>query len=219
MNNTLLEALIGWPKPFIKSPDIRLLLGRSLDACKGIIKRAVHEGYLLRLRQGLYLIKMLPNKPLPNKFELAQQIYGPSYISFESALSYAGWIPEAVVVTCSACIKQTKEFRTHLGTFTYEKIPNSIFNVGVSFVKENESSYLIADPWKAIADMIYFRNRRWKSIHELSGDLRIEMAEIETSNKELLQFLSKHYPHALTQKILIKFYSELIDFLGENDEY
>ena len=53
---------------------------------------------------------------------LAGSIYGPSYISFEYALSRYGLIPEAVyAVTCATFEKKKKKkYETPFGTFTYD---------------------------------------------------------------------------------------------------
>ena len=59
---------------------------------------------------------------------LAGSIYGPSYISFEFALSYYGLIPEAVhVVTCASFEKKKKKtYDTIFGTFTYRNDVSTI---------------------------------------------------------------------------------------------
>lgn len=200
MNTMLLDRLITWPKSFITGTDLRILLDGTDDARKSIIKRAVEDGYLEKLKRDLYLIKRIPKK-LINAFEIAQLIYGPSYISFESSLSYFGWIPESVPVTCSATIKQTRNFSNVLGIFSFEKIPNTIFSMGVRWVNEEDAKFLMADPWKAIADMIYLRNKKWKDIWHLMEDFRIEAQSILNSNLALLELLAQNYPHKQTRYI------------------
>lgn len=209
MNTDLLQQLVNWPNYFITGTELKSLLPGTDDARKAIIKRAIHEGYLQRLRRDYYLIRHIPNKPMINTFELAQFIYGPSYISFESALSYYGWIPERVAVTCSATTKQTKSFNTPIGEFSFEKTPNNSFKLGVSYINEENAKYLIADPWKAIADMIYCRKKVWVTLTDLIHDLRIEKDSIQTHNLELLSKLSNEYPHKFTRQTLQIFLKEL----------
>lgn len=200
MNTLLLDKLIIWPKSFITGTDLRIILEGTDDARKSILKRAVQEGYLEKLKRDLYLIKRIPKK-LINTFEIAQLIYGPSYISFESSLSYFGWIPESVPVTCSATIKQTKNFSNVLGIFSFEKIPNTIFSLGVRWVNEEDAKFLMADPWKSITDMIYLRNKKWDDVWSLMEDLRIEKETILSSNLALLELLVQVYPHKNTRHI------------------
>lgn len=202
MNKTLLEALIHWPKPFLTGIDLQVLLDNTEDARKAIIKRAGKEGYLLRLKQNLYVIQKLPQKTMPDSFELAQFIYGPSYISFESALSYHRWIPEAVHIITSACAKKSSRFETPLGMFSFEKIPISAFSIGIHSQEEGNVRYLIATPWKAIADMIYCRKKNWADIKDLADDLRIEWETLQNSDCKILEFLAENYPHKRTQKVL-----------------
>ena len=116
----------------------------------------------------------------PEAFEIAAILYGPSYISLESALSFHGWIPESTPTINSVCSKRSKNFETFLGVFAYHNIPVSVFHIGVSssrknLMKDDEASFLIADPWKAIADFIYLRKRSWPSVIMLANDLRIEL--------------------------------------------
>ncbi len=209
MNSNLLQQLVNWPNYFISGTELKSMLPGTEDARKAIIKRAVHEDYLQRLRRDYYLIRNISNKPMINNFELAQFIYGPSYISFESALSYHGWIPERVTVTCSATVKQTKSFSTPVGEFSFEKTPNDSFKLGVSYIKKESAKYLMADPWKAIADMIYCRKKTWSTINDLMLDLRIEEDSIKNHNLDLLSELSKAYPHKLTRQTLQIFFKEL----------
>ena len=209
MNPSLLQQLINWPHYFISGTELKAILTGTEDARKAIIKRAVHESYLQRLRRDYYLIRNIANKPIINTFELAQFIYGPSYISFESALSYHEWIPERVSITCSATIKQTKSFNAPVGEFHFEKIPNDSFKLGVSYIKEENTKYLMADPWKAIADMIYCRKKRWESINDLKFDLRIEKECIKNHKLDLLAELSQTYSHKFTRQTLQIFFKEL----------
>ena len=209
MNSNLLQQLVNWPRYFISGTELKSTLSGSEDARRAVIKRAVHEGYLQRLKRDYYLICHIPNKPVINLFELAQFIYGPSCISFESALSYHGWIPERVTVICSATVKQTKSFGTPVGAFSFEKIPNESFKLGVSYIKENSAAYLMTDPWKAIADMIYCRKKQWGSVNDLMSDLRIEEDSMRSQGLSLLAELSESYHHRPTRRALKTFLKEL----------
>ena len=140
--------------------------------------------------------------------ELAPLIYGPSYVSLESALQFHGWIPEAVRVTTSITVKKSKEFETPLGLFTYHHIPLRAFSMGVNQIHQNESVLLIADPWKAIADLIYIQKRSWKNSRELCDDLRIEKESIQTADQNTLKFLSDYYPNTRTKKELKRLVDE-----------
>jgi predicted transcriptional regulator of viral defense system len=209
MNRKLLESLIHWPKSFLTYTEIILLLNKNTNSCDAVIRRAIKAGYLQRLIRGLYLITSKVGASRPDSREVAQFIYGPSYISFEAALSWHGWIPEGVRVTTSAAVKRSKEFSTSIGLFTYERIPTEVFALGVRHIKTSSGSFLMADGWKALADIIYTRNNCWSCIEDIYEDLRIEKEDLVNSNLELLKELASLYPNKCTRYYLNLYYQEL----------
>ena len=82
----------------------------------GKIQRLVKEGKLYPLTKGLYE----DDKSVSGLY-LAGAIFGPSYISFNYALSYYGLIPEAVYEFTSATTdkKKKKTYTNRFGTFSY----------------------------------------------------------------------------------------------------
>jgi predicted transcriptional regulator of viral defense system len=193
MKKNFLEILLNWPKPYVSGIDLHHILAKSADSRQGIIKRAIHKGYLVPIRRDLYLIKN-SKRSLLNSFEIAPIIYGPSYVSFESALSYHGWIPEAVRTTTCASVKRAKEFETPIGIFSYEHIPVKAFSLGVEQHQLDALTLFIASPVKALADTIYARKRVWESIDDLYEDLRIEVESFQNSDKKMLSELIENYP-------------------------
>ncbi|MFH1259498.1 MAG: type IV toxin-antitoxin system AbiEi family antitoxin domain-containing protein [Elusimicrobiota bacterium] len=73
--------------------DIKRFSGLSETAVNKIIWRYTQKGIFVRLRNGLYIFE---NLSLPPLWHIANKVYQPSYISFETALSYYGIIPESV---------------------------------------------------------------------------------------------------------------------------
>ena len=69
------------------------------------ISRDIRNGKLFKIVTGLYETDI--NTPA---YLLAGSIYGPSYISFEYALSFYGIIPERVeTITCATFKKKKKK--------------------------------------------------------------------------------------------------------------
>ena len=69
------------------------------------------RGDLIRLKQGLYVNHAdVSQKPL-SLFLIGNNLYGPSYISLQSALRYYGLIPEQVFTICSMTTKPSKIFQ------------------------------------------------------------------------------------------------------------
>ena len=204
MNKAFLQLLLRWPKPYVTGADLMFALGKSRNSQKGVIKRAVQEGALVRLKRDFYLIRRELNKPAVDRFELAPILYGPSYVSLESALQFHGWIPEAVPVVTAVTCKKAKEFETPVGVFFYSHIPMTAFSMGVSQIEQEGWTLFVAEPWKAIADLIYVQDRSWKDVEALSLDMRIEMDKLGDSDWKLLEYLSTHYPSQKTRRALEK---------------
>jgi predicted transcriptional regulator of viral defense system len=59
------------------------------------------SGELVRLQRGLYVLADRYRAQPCHSFAVAQAFAPGSYISFETALAYHGWIPERVFVTAS----------------------------------------------------------------------------------------------------------------------
>lgn len=201
MNIRFYEILLNWPKPYISGVDLHGILDKTANSRQGIIKRTIQKGYLIPIRRDLYLIKN-DRKPSLNAFEIAPIIYGPSYVSFESALSFHGWIPEAVRTITCASIKKAKEFETPVGVFSYEHIPVKAFPFGVQQYQEGVLTLFIASPLKALADIVYARRRVWESVGDLLEDFRIEAEHFRNLDKKLFVELIENYPSPRVKKAL-----------------
>jgi len=209
MDNDFQNLLYRWPRVVIKDTDIGTVFHNRPGARHSAVKRMLQKKTLLKVRRGMYLIGKPFVKEPPNPYELAQMIYGPSYISFESALSYHQLIPEAVYGTTSATAKRAKIFNTLLGVFRYTHIPLKKFYLGVLRVETKHGAFLMAEPWKAIADYCYAHHKTWKSLKDLELDLRIEHDNLDESNKELLKDLANRYPSRHVQNFLKLMVKEL----------
>ena len=166
------------------------------------IQRLVRAKKLFLVRRGLY-----ETNPHVSQHLLAGVIYGPSYVSFASALSMYGMIPERVYACTSATQNKNrrKEYHTLFGDFIYRDIPAAVYPYGVIWnTDEKEYSYQIASPEKAICDMLYTQQPVVYSMMDLEyllfDDLRIDEEEFSKLNREDLQFLCPKYHKAtLTQ--------------------
>jgi hypothetical protein len=178
------QTLQNYPRGYITDIELAALLGGSANRRYSMVKRWLAQGKLLPMRRGLYALtgKLGYVKPL-DPFEFAQPIYGPSYISLESALSYHGLIPEAVYAVTSVCVKPAKNFETPLCLFTYSRLPLANFYIGVERVERDKHYFLMAKPWKAICDYVYCYKKNWIDATPLIESLRIE--------EEVLPFLSE----------------------------
>jgi len=147
-----MKNLIQLPAEF----DYNLLLHvlkdykKPRDKIRGLIK----DKDILRVKKGLYVLGKEYNKPY-NKHVLANQIYGPSYITSQTALAYWNMIPERVELIISMTTKRKKLFETPVGQFSYLYCNKQVFNLGIRLEHAGgQKKILIASPEKALSDII-----------------------------------------------------------------
>jgi len=177
----------------------------SPQAIQSAVSRCLKSGDLIRLKRGVYLFGEKYRKRPIVKFALACQLYSPSYISFESALSYHQLIPEAVYTTTSACyLNKIKQFKNEFGEFSYQYIPVKPFFLEVQQLKNNGNNSLIATPLRALYDVIYKRKIIYKSLQDFELDLRIELDELKrvvrNYSKDDLTMLAHLYKSTAVKK-------------------
>ena len=168
------------------------------------ISREIKKGKLFKIITGLY--ETDPNTP---GYLLASSIYGPSYISFDFALSYYGLIPERVsTVTCATFNKKKrKQYNTKFGVFTYKDVPSSAYPEEILLKQENNYSYQIATKEKALCDKLYSL-KPLKNLSNLENmlfnDLRIDIDEFKKINIKKIEKLSNLY-HSTNVALLLKY--------------
>lgn len=185
------------------SQDVANLFPESENRRFGLVKRAISNGEIIHIRRGLYCIAPKYQKESINLYALAEHVYGPSYISLESALSWHGWIPEAVYAITSVSFKKSKEFKTPLGTFSYTRVPQKVFYVSVErMTDETGNIFLMASPMKALADYVYAYKKDWVGLEPVVKSLRIEQEDIEDVTAEELNMLITNYGSRRVQKFI-----------------
>jgi predicted transcriptional regulator of viral defense system len=106
---------------------------------------------------------------------IANTLYGPSCISFESALAFYGLIAERPQMITSLAIGDSKLFKTPVGNFQYRAIAPSKFKIGINYINlGKEVGYFIATREKALVDFVY-RTSGIRTLNQLSYYLFEEM--------------------------------------------
>lgn len=157
------------------------------------IRGLVKSGDLIRLTKGIYET----DKNTPGHV-LAGSIYGPSYLSFDYALSYYGLIPEAVYTYTSATFQKgkSKQYTNYFGNYTYRDVPSLVFPFEVKIIKDGEYIFKIAGPEKALCDKLYTLSpvaNKKELINLLFHDLRIDEQEFNKLNKDIFKELCDLY--------------------------
>lgn len=119
------------------------------------IKALKDQGVLQSVKKGVYILGDSTETAPPAPALLANHIYGPSYVSVESALSYYNLIPERVQTIASMTTKPSAKFDTSAGFFTYTYLALPYYAFGIrSLAFGKDQNALIATPEKALADKI-----------------------------------------------------------------
>ena len=168
------------------------------------ISRDIRNGKLFKIITGLY--ETDSNTP---GYLLAGSIYGPSYISFEYALSYYRLIPERVTtITCATFDKKKKkQYDTDFGIFTYRDVPVLVYPEEIILKVENNYSYQIATPEKALCDKLYTLvplNNYSNLENMLFNDLRIDEEEFNKLDVSKIEKLSELY-HSTNVDLLARY--------------
>jgi len=168
--------------------------------------RLLRSNKITRIKKGLYVFGPDYRKGLICKESLANLIYGPSYISFEYALSYYGMIPERVETITSATTGRSRIFHTPIGTFSYKHLPQNRYSIGISWNSLDEyHSIFIASPEKALVDTIYHAKKldRATAVEDfLFEDLRIEESSLKNLSLERLSKIAFEYQNNKINRVI-----------------
>lgn len=194
MNRLTKSIIENLPNPIFSVSDLAILEPSSDNIRHALVKRAVADGDLLIIRRGLYALSPVYRKANINAFSAAQLVYGPSYISMESALSAHGWIPEGVRDIVSVTSRLPKNFNTPIGHFSYIRVPQQALYAGVRRITNDMGqSWMIASPLKALADYVHFRSVDWTSVDPVIKSLRIEEEQLQELSQVDFQELEGNY--------------------------
>ena len=173
--------------------------------------RVARSCKLLRLKKGLYAFSREWRKRTLSKMIIANKLYSPSYVSFETALSYHGFIPEAVYKTTSACFqKKNKSFSNDFGDFSFDYIPTRPFFMGVEH-NTHLGNVLIATALKALFDLVYICRKNYSSINDLKDDLRIDEKELESKVRDVTTLELKKLSKSYKKKNVVKLYEIIVE--------
>ena len=159
---------------------------------KNKISTLEKDASIYRIKKGLYVVsEKITGKKISREL-IANHLYGPSYISLETALSYHSLIPERVFEIRSITTKRSKSFKTKFGLFNYTMTSSDYFTIGVQIENPEKCvAFLIATPTKALCDLIAnTRHLRIQSLKAMQAylleNLRIEPEHIKYLNVDIV---------------------------------
>lgn len=140
----------GLRNKVITDSHLKRLLDGSDQRRYHLVNRAIKAGELVRLRSGLYVLASELRENASHPYALAQMLVPGSYVSLESALSFHGWIPEAVYTTTSIVPgrKAKKYSHEQFGQFTFNPlaIQQGYFLELVNRIQVDKQTFLVAKP-------------------------------------------------------------------------
>ena len=157
------------------------------------------RGYIQKIINRWYNFSEI-NLSEEDLYFIANKIYSPSYISFESALAHHGLIPESVYTITSATTLKTNNFKTYTGEFKYHKLKLNLM-FGYNLLSVGNRQVKIAEPSKALLDYLYI-NSQINSEEDLEGlRLNREVFKKLIHKKHLNEYLSFYNTKALNQTV------------------
>lgn len=181
-----------------------------------LVNRALKAGELVRLKRGVYLVDSQFREYKPHPFALAQAFVPASYVSFETALAHHGWIPESVRTI--ACVTPgTKSFEydnEYFGRFTFRPLatePGHFLEL-VDRLMVDQQAALVAQPARALLDLVCERKVEWQGLRWIVESLRIEPESLRKITSADIRTLALTYK----QKRVKEFLSSLAKELGHD---
>jgi len=142
---------------------------------------------------------------------IANKIYSPSYISLEGALYYYDLIPETVYQVTSITTRKTKKISNDIANFSYRHIKPELF-FGYKNIKKNNFTYQLAEPEKAILDLLYLRSdiKNQKQLKNLRIKKDIFLEKVDQD--KIREYLKKFSSNTLQEKL-----EGLLEIINKND--
>ncbi|MFN4254784.1 MAG: hypothetical protein ACK4Q5_07245 [Saprospiraceae bacterium] len=178
---------------------------------RNALTRWQQAGHLEKIRNGRY---RFANRPISGEAELffiANQIYAPSYISLQSALSWHGFIPEGVFTVTSVTTLKTQIFSTPAGSFAFRTLKPDLF-FGYRMENFGAFRFKIADPAKTFLDLLYLSPNLDSDDH--FHELRLNFFEV---GEKLDPAVFNQYLSVFKSKTLEKRAKSFINYLQAND--
>jgi len=186
-----LNELFQIKKLYFGHEELARILGITQDSARVAASRYVRQGLLVRIKKNLYVLKdTWKNASLEEKFQIANIVQVPSYISFVTALEYYALTTQVQRDFFeSIALKRSKEILVQNTVFKYTKISRDLY-----FGFQRYKNFFIAKPEKALLDAFYMM-----SLGRYSLDL--SAIELDRVDQEQLLDMSKLFPRQ-TQKVM-----------------
>jgi len=188
----LMDSLLRTKQTLFTFKEVNLISGSNSNPAllRRKISYYVKKGQLHSLRKGIY-----SKDKKYDKLELANRIYTPSYISFETVLSRAGILFKKFGPIYIASYL-TRELTIDDQVYSFRKISDQILtNVKDVTGIENKGTYSFATPERAFLDVVYLNiDYTFDNLSALDWEKVFEILPIY-QNKQMEARVKKYYEH------------------------
>lgn len=187
-----LKRLRSFDKPYFTVADLEKILGLKRDSLYVTLNRLVKAGVLIKLRRGVYQ----PEFQVASLEKVANELYYPSYLSFESALSVYGILSQIPYTLIFATIKRSKKLLLAGREVDYRQLKKDYF---FGYILKN--GIYIAEPEKAVLDQLYMLSKG-----KTAADIG-EWSLVGLKRRKFLEY-SKRFPKKVqngAKKLIPKF--------------
>ena len=178
----------------------------------GLVNRALKSRDLVRVRRGLYVLARRYRSELAHPFAIAQALQPGSYVSFETALSTRGWIPERVHTTASVIPGRKSSVVEHpdFGNFSFSPLAlhRDRFLELIERQQIGSQVALVARPLRALIDLVAQRKLEWQGLDWLIEGMRIEESNLRTVKAADVEALAGTYKQKAPNAFLARFVKE-----------
>jgi len=181
----LIKKLKTLDKGYFTVADMQKITNLSRNSLKVTISRLIEKGVLTKIRRGIYqLVFSEINIP-----KVANQLYYPSYLSFESALSKYGILSQIPYTQTFATTKKSKKMTLLDTEVEFRQIKEELF-----FGYTMNAGIYIAEKEKALLDQLYMVSRG-------RGNLDIKELDLQNLDKDLFYKYSQKFPSYVKKQL------------------
>lgn len=177
----LIKKLTDFHKAYFNMADLEKMLGLKRESLYVTLNRLVKAGVLDRLAKNIY---SLFSEPVDIE-KIANELYFPSYLSFEQALSQYSILSQIPYALTFATIRPTKKVVIRNIAVEYSNIKKGLF-----FGYTLKNGKYIAEKEKALLDQLYMVGMGKRS-------LDIEELDLKEINKEKFMEYAKKFPSSI----------------------
>lgn len=193
----LIKKLYSLDKAYFSLSDLEKILDLERDSLRVRVSRLAKEGILERLKRGVYQLSLKPESLI----KVANQLYYPSYVSFEYALGEYGILDQKPFTITFATPKRTKKMTLRETEIEFRQLKPELF-----FGFKKRRGVFWGELEKVLLDQIYFATLGKANINFKNLTLT------EISKGKLLDY-AKKYPKAVQKEVekLLPYLSQVLE--------